>query len=675
MVKTFLIALIFGFFIIHTDAQNATSQSIDELISKSKDASISVEERLEFANQSVQVAKKTGKDSLILLANRNLSLMYYYTEDFDKYVSINQKNKNLATKLKDTSALAVASFNLGSYYKYDRQNDSAYFYLSKALKYYSSLKNLEQKSYILMSIADLQYNEKDYTSSEANAIEALRILEKLPKTENNLDNFWILYNRIADISSELEQYQKSIEYHEKALEITKKMNDGFLDGVYTTNNLAFVYRQLGNYDKALELYESLLPQRSQYQDDDPTFYALIINNIAYTKLLSGDVEYDKLLEDFYTAYDISEKYDDEVTKMAVTTDLSKLYLQKEQLDSAYKYAQETYKISKSLSSNEYVLDALMVLSKTKTGEEGKAYLYEHIRLSDSLLNIERNHKNKFARIEFETDKITAEKERISQQRMWLMIASAVLLVTLFLLYIIVTQRSKNKELQFEKDQQKANEEIYNLMLSQQDKVDEARANEKKRISQEIHDGILGRLFGTRLSLDSLNFSEGKEAIQNRSNYIKELKTIEEDIRKISHDLNTDFVSGSGFTDIVSELIDKQTKAYQLEYAFDYDDDISWELVSNKDKINIYRIIQEAMQNIYKHAEASKIKISIASKNNVILVSIEDDGKGFDVNKSKKGIGIKNINSRVNELDGTVDFDSEINKGTVITIKVPYKTNP
>jgi signal transduction histidine kinase len=175
-------------------------------------------------------------------------------------------------------------------------------------------------------------------------------------------------------------------------------------------------------------------------------------------------------------------------------------------------------------------------------------------------------------------------------------------------------------------------------------------------------------------LDSLNFSEGKEAIQNRSNYIKELKTIEDDIRKISHDLNTDFVSGSGFMDIVSELIEKQTSAYQLKHKFDYTDDVSWELVSNKNKINIYRIIQESLQNIYKHAKAESVKISFQLKNNVILLSITDDGEGFDVTKSKKGIGIKNINARVNDLEGAVNFISKINEGTTINIQIPYKTN-
>jgi signal transduction histidine kinase len=287
---------------------------------------------------------------------------------------------------------------------------------------------------------------------------------------------------------------------------------------------------------------------------------------------------------------------------------------------------------------------------------------------------ERSARNKFARIAFETDEIERENERITRERLWLLGLSIGLVMTLVLLYIVITQRSKNKELRFRQSQQEANEEIYNLMLSQQDKVDEARANEKKRISQELHDGILGRLFGTRLSLDTLNFSDRKDVMEKRSNYISELKTIEEDIRKISHDLNTDFVSGSGFMDIITELIEKQTEAYQLKFGFEHDDHINWDDISNKSKINIYRIIQESLQNIYKHAEANTVKISFKPKNNVICLSISDDGKGFDIHKSKKGIGLKNISSRVNELEGKVNFDSKINKGTTITIDIPYQSN-
>ncbi len=208
------------------------------------------------------------------------------------------------------------------------------------------------------------------------------------------------------------------------------------------------------------------------------------------------------------------------------------------------------------------------------------------------------------------------------------------------------------------------------MLTQQDKIEEGRAQEKKRISEELHDGILGRLFGTRLSLDSLNENIDQDTVKNRSGYIKELKAIEQEIRKISHDLNADFVSGSGFFDIIKALVENQTKAYNLKYELYKNDDIDWEDIPNKTKINLYRIIQESLQNIYKHADAKLVKINFELKNNFILLEISDDGSGFDINRVKKGIGLKNIASRVNDLGGDLDINSMRGKGTTVLVLIP-----
>jgi len=675
--RHFVLHLIFFFSLSVLYSQNIKKEndldSIIKLRQLSSDKTLSIDERFSYAVKATDLSYKTNIDSTILISNKNLSFFHLMKNDLNLYRSLNIDNLKLAKKLNDSSSIANVYHNLGYYYHVNQHNDSAYYYYSNALELYDKLNQERKVSSVLINVASIQQVENDFIGAEDNAIRAIEVLQKLPKTESVYDDLWILYNLLGINSLNLKLYNKSLDYHNEALKISGNMQSGKLNELYSTNNLAFVYRELGNLDKAISLYSSLLETKNLFEED-PSFYALILENIAYTRFLYGDKNLNDIESLFNRAYKISDSIDDPITKVGVTVSMSKFFKQLGRKKEALKYATETYFISKNIESNDILLESLLILSELKEGDEGKAYLNEHIKLSDSLLNVERNVRNKFARIEFETDKIAEENERISQQRFWLLIVSSVLLVTLFLLYIIITQRSKNKELQFEKDQQKANEEIYNLMLSQQDKVDEARANEKKRISQEMHDGILGRLFGTRLSLDSLNFSEGKEAIQNRSKYINELKTIEDDIRKISHDLNTDFVSGSGFMDIVSELIEKQTNAYQLKSEFNYTDDVSWELVSNKNKINIYRIIQESLQNIYKHAKAQTVKISFQLKNNVILLSITDDGEGFDVNKSKKGIGIKNINARVNDLKGEVEFISEINKGTTINIKIPYKTN-
>ena len=634
---------------------------------------ITLEHRFENAKKAVIYSEKLKVDSVLFKSNNLYSALCLKTDNFKEFRKVNFVNLRRGQAVSDSLIVAIAHHNLGWYHHRSRiQNDSAYFYYTKAYKISEQLGLTSRKVEVLINISEIQSLEKDYIGSEESAINAIKLVEHLPKDDYNLESLWLLYNRIGDGATTLKMFDKALEYNLKAYALAKKMRDGLLLQLYSENNMAQLYKEQGDFEKALKTYEGIINQKGLF-DLDPNFYALVLDNIAFTRFQNGNKDFDGLQELFERAYHISDSLNDKMNMLNVTIDLSKFYKGQGKHVQALKYAEESYRLAKDVSFNDLLLESMVILSELKPGDEGKVYLKEHIHLSDSLLAHERGIRNKFARIEFETDQIELENERIATEKMWWTISSIVLLITSILIYIIITQRNRNNELKFRQDQQEINEEIYNLMLSQQDKVDGARAEEKRRISQELHDGVLGRLFGTRLSLDTYNSNEGKQAIEARAKYIAELKIIESDIRKISHDLNTDFMEGSGFIDILIELIENQATAYKLEYEFDYSDDIDWELVSNKIKINIYRMVQESLQNIYKHANAKTVEISFQRKKSVICLAISDDGIGFDPNKSKKGIGLKNINSRVKELNGTVSFHSKIDQGTTITVNIPYTT--
>ncbi|MGV8815479.1 MAG: tetratricopeptide repeat-containing sensor histidine kinase [Gelidibacter sp.] len=637
----------------------------------SKNHKLSLEAQFAYAKKALNYSNALKIDSITIKINHNYSALCIYTGNFSEFKRINFKTLDLAKNTKDSLAMAIANHNLGFYHHRNRvQNDSAYYYYTKAYKFSEQLGLTSRQVDILINISEIQNLEKDYIGSEESAIKAIKLAEHLPKDDYMLESLWLLYTRIGTGATTIKIFDRALDYHQKAYAIAKKMSNGLILELSSENNMAHVYKEKGDFKKALQLYEGILDHKELF-DLDPNFYALVLDNVALARFLNGNKDFVQMERLFERAYQISDSLKDKVNILNVTIDLSKFYKGQGKQQLALKYAEESYQLAKEISSNDLLLESMIILSELKPGDEGKVYLNQHIQLSDSLLAHERGIRNKFARIEFETDQIELENERMATEKMWWIISSFVLMVGSILVYIIFTQRNKNIELKFKQDQQEVNEEIYNLLLSQQDKVDGARFEEKKRISQELHDGILGRLFGTRLSLDSYNLNEGKEAAQTRSKYISELKIIENDIRKISHDLNTDFMEGSGFIDILLELIEKQAAAYQLEYEFDYSEDIDWELVSNKTKINIYRMVQEGLQNIYKHAKAKTVHISFQLKNPVICLTINDDGVGFDPNKSKKGIGLKNIKSRVNQLNGTVLFHSKIDQGTAITVKIPY----
>lgn len=212
------------------------------------------------------------------------------------------------------------------------------------------------------------------------------------------------------------------------------------------------------------------------------------------------------------------------------------------------------------------------------------------------------------------------------------------------------------------------------MIDQQNKISEGRKREKQRISKELHDGVLGSLFGTRLSLGSLNTKHDESAISNRQNYIDRLKEIEEEIRSISHNLQSKVLKEEQvFTSLIEELLEIQSKAGNFNYAIQTQTDLDWDMVDGKVKINIYRILQEAIQNINKYADATEVLLTFNANQNHIKVTIEDDGVGFNVQKKSQGIGLSNMTSRVKDLQGTIKITSELSKGTLIEVTVP-KTN-
>ncbi|WMI66330.1 sensor histidine kinase [Aestuariibaculum sp. YM273] len=590
--------------------------------------------------------------------------------NLEKIDSIKKSVSNF--KIQDSILLANAHFNIGELYRYSFIGDSAYYHYHQAQKIFKIQNEDYKLAKTLYGLAVVLKNEKDLTASELVSIQAITILESLRQTNDVKETKSFLLNNLGLVFGELQQYEESIYYYKQAIALKQDLKGDYRKSInFSKNNLALSYKKSGDYGRSLQLYNEILANADFVEDlmnTRPDYYALILDNYAHSLYLSN--EHSELPDLYFEALHITDSVNPKgYNSIAINQHLAEFYKDKKSIDLAKYYANQARNIAEQYHNDE-LLSSLLLLSEIETGEKAVNYLQKYINLSDSLHRNERALRNKFARIQYETEQIERENVQIAKERMWLFVISVSLIITSFLLYLVITQRNKNRQLQLIQKQQEANEEIYNLMLSQNEKIEEARALEKKRISQELHDGVLGRLFGTRLSLDSLNFNNTPEAVQTRSQYIDELKNIEQDIRKVSHELNTDFVSGAGFIDIIKTFVETQTIIYKLDYKLDHDSVINWDELPNKTKIHIYRIVQESLHNIHKHANATRVDISFTLKNNVICLTIEDDGSGFDNTKSKAGIGLKNMKSRINDINGTLEFKSEINKGTQLIIEAP-----
>ncbi len=255
---------------------------------------------------------------------------------------------------------------------------------------------------------------------------------------------------------------------------------------------------------------------------------------------------------------------------------------------------------------------------------------------------------------------------------------AMYIFMLFLSVFVITKATnlliKQKQRQLVKLKtmtQKAEETFDKLRNEIFLKQQQERAEERRRIGEELHDGILGKLLGTRLGLGFLVMSDSHDK-KKYEVFLKELKEIEKEISDVTHKLNTN-LNGTdiGFKELIENLIKHNSTIGDFSYKTTIEETIDWLAFNEENRVNIYRILQEGLQNIIKHAKCSHVHLSLTNLNDFIGIELKDNGVGFE-SKNSNGIGIRNIKSRVKRLKGSFTIASEPNKGTTIKIQIPYK---
>ncbi|RZL41245.1 MAG: tetratricopeptide repeat protein, partial [Pedobacter sp.] len=412
------------------------------------------------------------------VANRyfNMNAM----DDYKKTASLLVEN---SIEAKDTTALIKAYGYMSDYYISQKVYDSTYIYVYKLEKLYTYLKDHANLSRILFSKAILQHNQSDYLGCERTV---LIMLKKL-RLHNDYEMRYEAYNLLGIVYAELAEYKLSKYYYGLALEIAEKKEiaSEYQYKATTLNNLGFLYRKQNKDKEALSFYNVALLQDSLFENR-PSIYAMIKDNLAYSEFKLGNHKHLPGL--FFEALKIRDSFNIVPGIILNNIHLSEYYAYKKDTTKAVKYATRAYEVA---NQNNEVRDVLLVLKQLSNVEPKKALQYsaEYYKIDDSLKLAERKIKNKFSRIEYETEELVLEKEKLVEQRKTLIyIGLGIILLGVFI-YVIRSQAARNRELKLLQEQQQANEEIYQLMLHQQNKIEEVRQLEKKRIAQDLHDGI------------------------------------------------------------------------------------------------------------------------------------------------------------------------------------------
>ncbi len=221
-----------------------------------------------------------------------------------------------------------------------------------------------------------------------------------------------------------------------------------------------------------------------------------------------------------------------------------------------------------------------------------------------------------------------------------------------------------------------------IELEKERKLDAAQSlmkgqeEERSRLSKDLHDGVGGLLSGVKLSMSTMkgNVFLSEENAQSFNNVISQLDQSITELRRVSHNMMPEALIKYGLKEALENYcenlnlsgdINVKLQAYGMEQRMDQNTEII-----------IYRIIQELLNNIIKHAEAKNVLIQLIRKEAKFTLTVEDDGKGFDVKelKNKTGAGLANIKARTEYLNGTVDIVSKKDEGTSVTIEGETERN-
>jgi signal transduction histidine kinase len=592
-----------------------------------------------------------------------------YSNEFYK---ISKIIYNQSKKINDTVGMIKAKTNYGLYHLYNFSNDSSFYFFTQAEKLTLKTKGNPMLGLILQSKADLHWNHKDYSLSETTATRALKIAKK--NNDNKL--IYSCYITLANSLTGMNKNTTALDYYNKALtevDQLKGIPQYSVLKAQTHNYIALIYQKQNQHQKVLN-YLTTNIQLEQLKKEDVNMYLYVMNTLAYSKFKLKD---NFSLTSLKETHRIADSINNFPIKITTKIYLAEYYYSIKDQSKALSYLLDAQIMAHENKIFEDELKALNLLSQIDTKNQSK-YHKRIIKLTDSLNAIERETHDKFARIEFETDEITKQKEIVEGEksvlltRLFLLSGFGLLSIMLIVLwYKNQSQKAKTKQLLLEQEHQKDKEEIYQLMLAQQQKIEEGKQIEKRRISQELHDGVMGKLSSIRMNLYILNKKTDPETIAQCLSYIKEIQNIEKEIRTISHELNSNLFSDNvNFVSIVENLFTAIKNHSDINFHLKVDEQIDWETVNNNIKINIYRIIQEALQNIDKYANAQNVFIEMVKKNENISIEIKDDGVGFDLNSKKNGIGLSNMQARMQEVNGIFTINSKPQNGTKINLIIP-----
>jgi signal transduction histidine kinase len=298
----------------------------------------------------------------------------------------------------------------------------------------------------------------------------------------------------------------------------------------------------------------------------------------------------------------------------------------------------------------------------------------------SLLNKYKENEQASELKEMTRDRnITVLKSRMQKVFSYALVVGAVIM--LIVSYLII--RGYQERLNANQIITKQNEEINkrqiteleaNLKIETMSSMLQGQEVERERIARDLHDSLGGLLSTVKLHFDAIQARNPD--IMHQKEYAKAYNLLDaacSEVRTISNNMQPGALMNMGIVPAINDLINRieSEDTPHIEFIhYGALHDLPTHFI-----LHLYRIVQELLYNCIKHAQAKEILIQVIRNDEDIEITVEDDGKGYDPNATRKGMGTENIRARVNFLKGEISVHSEVGVGTTTLITIPYTVQP
>ncbi len=619
---------------------------------------------------------KSKNDTAVVSAYAGLSNVYYFKGMQDSAIYYSRLGITLSKKNKNYQLTRLLLATARCYYM-KSINDSAQLYLDEVKPVFEK-ESTDNKLMYNTILASLYLDESRTEEALQLFINSANILEQ-PENKHLKYKLFNTYANIGQTFLHEKQYSKAEEYLNKAMQVREYAEDkSQFIAIY--NKYFIIYTNTNELDKAKIVMDSAMALTKEVNNLEFK-QSVYVNHGRLYELRS---EYQKAKEYYLIGLKLTDSINNNSYRSRILNNLSSVSKSLKQMADAEKFAVDALRFAKEINSFEDLNYAYanLKLAEMHKGNYKLALVYAELEFAyaDSLSSTTSKENVRQLEAKYKTEKKEKEiadltltktaNELALVKRNRLMLIGGLVAISVLLVLGLLYRNSKQKNLIAQKENNYQQEQIKFLERQQQvvslQSMVNGQETERTRIAKDLHDG-LGGLFST-VKMHFSTLQHDQQELQTNPLFSKSyelINTASEEVRRIAHNMMPEVLLKMGVVQATQELCNSISAGKLLKVAMQ-----SYGMekrLNASTEIMLFRIIQELLNNIIKHAQASEAIVQFNREGNRLSVTVEDNGRGFNMKESDEKIsaGLSSVKSRVQYLNGQLSIDSQNEIGTTV----------